>query len=110
LRSRLAVILHAVHLPVGPGHQHRLALMNGNLHWADLYLKRHLRLSCSSSCWGSAGKRFPSFELGDDMVSDAQCIRNDGQGGIYGPDRGKKTCIRNIEVVDPVGLAVEIEH
>src|ERR1700730_14652921 len=73
----------SVHLPVRLGHHHRLALMDSGLRWADLNLERHVRLPSSAIRRRSAGKQFPSLESGYDVITDPQCIRNDGQGGIY---------------------------
>ena len=44
------------------------------------------------------------------VVSHAQRIGDDGQAGIHGCDRYKEACVDDIEIIQIVRLAVQIER
>src|SRR6185312_17046417 len=49
-------------------------------------------------------------EAGGDRVGDAQRVGDDGQRRIDGTDRREKAGVGDIEIVDAMRLAVDVEH
>ena len=50
-----------------------------------------------------------SETIGEEVVGDADGVGDDGEGWVYGAAGGEEACVDDVEVVEVVGLAIDVE-
>ena len=61
------------------------------------------------AAWRHGGARAVSPEPLPDVIADPERVRHDGEGRVHGTARGEEARVDDVEVVDLVGLAVDVE-
>src|SRR5581483_7218958 len=53
---------------------------------------------------------YPLAESCEEMLPDAQRIRHDRQSGIHRTTGGEETAVYNVEIIEIMGFAIDVEH